>query len=166
MERFTLGGGCFWCLEAVFQRVKGVVNVESGYAGGTVETPSYEEVCTGDTGHAEVIDITFDPDIVSLEQLLDIFWVAHDPTTLNRQGGDVGTQYRSILFYRTEQQKIIIEKSFLAAQQKINGKIVTDIKPFETFYKAEGYHQDFYNKNRGNSYCRVVIEPKLRKLLE
>jgi peptide-methionine (S)-S-oxide reductase len=164
MEKLTLGGGCFWCLEAVFQRINGVVSVESGYAGGEVGNPSYEEVCTGNTGHAEVIEITFNPEIISLNQLLDVFWAAHDPTTLNRQGADVGTQYRSVLFYRNEKQKQQIEESLLKAQQKFKDKIVTQVVPFETFYKAEGYHQDFYNQNKGNGYCRIVIEPKLRKL--
>ncbi len=163
-EQATLGGGCFWCLEAVFQRIPGVVSVTSGYAGGTVANPTYEEVCTGKTGHAEVVQITYDPAKVTYEDLLHTFWECHDPTTMNRQGADVGTQYRSVIFYQNEKQKEIAEKSKAAAQKEFSDPIVTAIQPLTAFYKAEDYHQDYFNKHTNAPYCTLVIKPKLRKL--
>lgn len=163
-EIADLGGGCFWCMEAVFERLPGVVSVTSGFAGGTTENPTYREVCTGTTGHAEVTEIAFDPAKISYDQLLDVFWQAHDPTTLNRQGADVGTPYRSIILYRDEQQKLIAEKSKLAAQADFHSPIVTEIVPLKKFYKAEDYHQEYYDNNPGAGYCRAVIAPKLKKL--
>ncbi len=164
LAKATLGGGCFWCVEAIFQRLEGVAAVESGYAGGETENPGYREVCSGRTGHAEVIQITFDPETISFEEILDIFWEAHDPTTLNRQGADRGTQYRSIILYHDEQQKEAAEKSRDLAQARFSDPIVTEIAPLEKFYPAEDYHQDYYNRNEGAPYCQVVIDPKLRKL--
>ena len=158
------GAGCFWCVEAVFQRIPGVVSVIPGYAGGTKANPTYEEVCTGKTGHAEVARITFDPSKVSYEKLLEVFWEAHDPTTLNRQGADVGTQYRSAIFYNSEKQKIAAEKSRQQAQKLFDEPIVTEVKPLTAFYKAENYHQNYYNNNRNAPYCTFVIKPKLKKL--
>ncbi len=166
-EKITMGGGCFWCVEAVFQRIKGVKSVASGYAGGTVENPTYKQVCTGETGHAEVIQILFDPGVLSFDKLLEVFWAAHDPTTLNRQGADHGTQYRSVVFYENERQKDLAEKSRDAAQKGFQSPIVTQIAPMPKFYKAEDYHQNYYNENKmRNSYCSVVISPKLQKLLQ
>jgi peptide-methionine (S)-S-oxide reductase len=161
-----LGGGCFWCMEAVYEPIEGVVSVVSGYAGGTTADPTYEEVCTGRTGHAEVVRIEYDPDIISYEKILDIFWHAHDPTTLNQQGADVGTQYRSIILYRNEEQKKIAEKSLASEDTSgdFDDPIVTEIKPLEKFYPAEEYHQDYYAKNPYAAYCSFVIRPKLRKL--
>ncbi len=165
-ERVTFGGGCFWCIEAVFQRLNGVVSVASGYAGGKIPNPTYKQVCEGTTGHAEVVQIVFKPTVLSLEKLLEVFWAAHDPTTLNRQGADRGTQYRSVIFYENELQKGVAEKSKSAAQKDFSDPIVTEISPMATFYKAEDYHQNYYNQNAGkNSYCSVVITPKLQKLL-
>ena len=165
-QRLTFGGGCFWCIEAVFQRLKGVKSVASGYAGGDVPNPTYKQVCTGDTGHAEVVQLEFDPKEVSLETLLHVFWAAHDPTTLNRQGHDHGTQYRSIILFENDEQKAVAEKSKAEAQKEFKDPIVTQIVPLTTFYKAEAYHQDYFN-NTGdqNPYCTVVIRPKLQKLL-
>lgn len=160
----TLGGGCFWCLEAVFERIEGVVSVTSGYAGGTVSDPSYKEVCSGGTGHAEVVQIEYDPKEIGFEGLLDVFWKAHDPTTLNRQGSDVGTQYRSTILYHDEGQKAAAERSLKKAQDLYGDKIVTEIQPLEQFYAAEEYHQDYFEKNPNAGYCRIVIEPKLKKL--
>jgi peptide-methionine (S)-S-oxide reductase len=165
-EVATLGGGCFWCTEALFQMVPGVKSVTSGYAGGTTEKPTYEQVCTGKTGHAEVIQIEYDPKVVSYEKLLETFWEAHDPTTLNRQGADQGTQYRSIILYRTEAQKIAAEKSKAEAQKRFSKPIVTEIVPLKKFYVAEGYHQDYYRSNPEKSYCRMVIRPKVEKFQE
>jgi peptide-methionine (S)-S-oxide reductase len=162
-ETATLGGGCFWCTEAVFQMLPGVKSVTSGYAGGTKENPTYKEVCTGETGHAEVIQIEYDPKVISYEKLLDVFWEAHDPTTLNRQGADSGTQYRSIILYSSEAQKAAAEKSKAEAQRHFNRPIVTEIVPLRMFYKAEGYHQDYYRENPNQPYCRVVIRPKVEK---
>jgi peptide-methionine (S)-S-oxide reductase len=165
-QRITFGGGCFWCMEAVFQRLKGVKTVASGFAGGEAPNPTYREVCTGETGHAEVVQLTFDPKEVSFETLLHVFWAAHDPTTLNRQGADAGTQYRSIIFYENEQQKEAAEKSKAEAQKDFRDPIVTQIVPFKAFYKAEDYHQDYFNTTGDrNPYCTVVIRPKLQKLL-
>lgn len=163
-QRATFGGGCFWCVEAVFERVDGVKSVTSGYAGGDMPDPNYKEVCSGDTGHAEAIQIEFDPKKVSYERLLEVFWAAHDPTTLNRQGADTGTQYRSIILYQDEAQKKAAEKSKAEAQKEFAGKIVTEIKPLTKFYPAEGYHQDYYRNNTYAPYCMMVITPKLKKL--
>ena len=163
-EVATLGGGCFWCLEAVYERVEGVVSVTSGYAGGTVVDPSYEDVCTGSTGHAEVVQIEYDPEKTSYEKLLDLFWKAHDPTTPNRQGADVGTQYRSIILCHDERQKSIAEESLKKAQASYENPIVTEIRQLERFFRAEEYHQDYFDKNPNAGYCRIVIRPKLNKL--
>ena len=164
-EVITFGAGCFWCTEAVYQQVPGVLAVTSGYMGGHLAKPTYEQVCDGVTGHAEVTRIVFDPAKVPLAKLLDVFWESHDPTTLNRQGADVGTQYRSAIFYENEAQREAGEKSKAAAQQKLSSPIVTEITKAGTFYPAEQYHQDYYrlNKNR-NYYCQIVIAPKLNKL--
>jgi peptide-methionine (S)-S-oxide reductase len=163
-EIADLGGGCFWCMEAVFERLPGVISVTSGFAGGTTENPTYEDVCTETTGHAEVTEIVFDPARISYAKLLEVFWQAHDPTTLNRQGADEGTSYRSIILYHDEKQKLIAEKSKLEAQRDFRDPIVTEIVPLKKFYKAEDYHQEYYDNNPGNGYCRVVIAPKLEKL--
>jgi len=166
-QHVTFGGGCFWCIEAVFQRLKGVKSVASGYAGGEVPDPTYKQVCTGETGHAEVVQLEYDPAQVSFETLLKVFWAAHDPTTLNRQGGDHGTQYRSVIFYENDAQKAAAEKSKAAAQPEFKDPIVTQIAPLTKFYKAEDYHQNYFNENgAGNPYCQVVIRPKLQKLLQ
>ena len=165
-ERITFGGGCFWCLEAVFQRLKGVTAVVSGYAGGKIDNPTYKQVCTGETGHAEVVQLEFDPSVVSYDKLLEVFWAAHDPTTLNRQGADVGTQYRSVIFYETPRQKELADRSKVAAQKDYLAPIVTEISALPKFFKAEDYHQNYYNLNSTkNGYCAVVITPKLQKLL-
>jgi len=163
-EIADFGGGCFWCMEAVFLRLPGVTSVVSGFAGGHTENPTYEDVCTETTGHAEVTQITFDPAKISYAKLLEVFWQAHDPTTLNRQGNDVGTSYRSIILYRTEKQKLIAEKSKLEAQQSFRHPIVTEIVPLTKFYEAEDYHQKYYDNNSSAPYCQVVIAPKLEKL--
>jgi peptide-methionine (S)-S-oxide reductase len=163
-EVATLGTGCFWCAEAVFERIHGVESVVAGYAGGTIPNPTYEQVCTDTTGYAEVAEITFDPSKISYKKLLDVFWQAHDPTTLNRQGADVGTQYRSVIFYLDEKQKIAAEKSKQEAQKNFSDPIVTEIKPLTKFYKAENYHQEYFNNHRDALYCRLVIKPKLDKL--
>jgi peptide-methionine (S)-S-oxide reductase len=163
-ELATFGGGCFWCIEAVFEQLEGVKSVTSGYAGGKTEKPSYEDVCSGQTGHAEVTQIEFDPKKISFDQLLDVFWAAHDPTTLNRQGADVGTQYRSIILYHNEAQRTAAEISKKRAQAEFPSPIVTQIVPFTKFYKAEGYHQDYYRSNPRAPYCAFVIRPKLEKL--
>ena len=165
LETATFGAGCFWCVEAVFQNVRGVSSVASGYSGGTVPNPTYEQVCSGTTGHAEVCQITFDPAAVSYRELLEIFWQTHDPTTLNRQGNDVGTQYRSAVFYHNERQKQTAEayKKDLDAAKIWDKPIVTEIVPFKAFYKAESYHQNYYRENANQPYCRFVITPKLEK---
>ena len=167
-EVATLGGGCFWCTEAVFDEFKGVEKIESGYSGGSVENQSYEDVCTGTTGHAEAVQITFDPKVISFKELLQVFFTVHDPTTLNRQGADVGTQYRSAIFYHTNEQREIAEqaiKEFNAA--KIwNKPIVTQVAPFKGFYMAEDYHQKYFENNPSQPYCQVVIAPKIVKLRE
>lgn len=161
----VFGGGCFWCVEAVYHYVPGVLNITSGYAGGTVPAPTYEEVCTERTGHAEVVRITYDSTKVKYDQLLDLFWKAHDPTTLNRQGADHGTQYRSIILTSTPEEAAEAEASKKKAQALFKDPIVTEIKLLETFYPAEGYHQEYYQNNKEkNPYCRAVITPKLRKL--
>lgn len=164
-EVATLGGGCFWCLDAVFEQLKGVEKVVSGYSGGTVPNPSYEQVCTGRTGHAEVVQITFDPSVLSYKDLLTIFFTIHDPTTLNRQGADEGTQYRSIIFYQSPEQKVMAEKVMkqIADQRIWDHPLVTELTPFKAFYSAEGYHQQYYQNNPNQGYCRIVIEPKVAK---
>jgi peptide-methionine (S)-S-oxide reductase len=165
LKTATFGSGCFWCTEAIFERVNGVVKVESGYSGGTVENPTYQEVCTGTTGHAEVTQITYDPSVISFDELLEIFWKTHDPTTLNKQGNDVGTQYRSVIFYHNEEQKELAEKykSELDKSGAWDNPIVTEISPFKNFYSAEGYHQDYYENNPNQGYCAFVIAPKVEK---
>ncbi len=165
LEKATFGAGCFWCVEAVFQQLNGVHQVVSGYSGGEVENPSYKEVCTGRTGHAEVAQITYDPEVISYEDLLYVFWRTHDPTTLNRQGADVGTQYRSVIFYHDEEQKAIAEKSRREtdASRVWPNPIVTQIEPLRNFYPAEDYHQNYYRENPYQPYCVAVIDPKVRK---
>ena len=166
-ERITFGGGCFWCIEAVFQRLNGVKKVVSGYAGGATPDPTYEQVCSGTTGHAEVVQLEFDPSKVSYDKLLEVFWAAHDPTTLNRQGNDVGTQYRSIILFENDQQKSVAESSKAKAQKDFKEPIVTEVAKLEKFYVAEDKHQNYYNENgTKNPYCQVVIRPKLQKLLQ
>jgi peptide-methionine (S)-S-oxide reductase len=160
----VLGGGCFWCLEAVFKRMDGVLSIASGYAGGAKKDPTYEEVCTGETGHAEVVRISFDPEKLTYRGLLDLFWKAHDPTTLNRQGGDGGTQYRSIILCQDEEQRREAEDSLKKTQEGTRGRIVTEIKPLEAFFPAEDYHKDYFDSHRSASYCRLVIAPKLHKM--
>ena len=160
----TLGAGCFWCVEAVFQNLEGVHSVVSGYTGGHLENPNYEAICTGTSGHAEVIQIAFDPSTISFETLLNYFWKTHDPTTLNRQGADVGTQYRSAIFYHSDAQKAVAEASKQQASEDFENPIVTEITPASTFYEAERYHQDFYNNNPMHPYSLFVIKPKLNKL--
>lgn len=162
-ETATLGGGCFWCTEAIYQMLPGVKSVTSGYAGGTKENPTYKEVCSGQTGHAEVVQIEFDPAALSYEKLLETFWEVHDPTTLNQQGADRGTQYRSIILYNSDAQKAAAEKSRAAAQKGLSKPIVTEIVPLKKFYKAEDYHQDYYRSNSDQPYCRMVIQPKVEK---
>lgn len=160
----TLGGGCFWCLEALYETFDGVKAVTSGYSGGAKENPTYKQVCSDGTGHAEVVQIEFDPRKITYEQILDIFWEIHDPTTLNRQGPDTGTQYRSVILYHDEAQKKAAEKSKNVAQAKYGGKIVTEIVPLKKFWPAEEYHQDYFRKNPNAPYCAYVISPKLQKL--
>ena len=166
IEQATFGAGCFWCVEAVFEQIDGVVDVRSGYTGGTTEYPAYEAVCSGKTGHAEVIQIDFDQSIISYEKLLDIFWESHDPTTLNRQGADTGTQYRSAIFYHTEKQKETADNSKENVEKSdlYFDPIVTEITPLTKFYIAENYHQDYYRINQNAPYCQLVIKPKLEKL--
>jgi len=165
LELATFGGGCFWCVEAIFERVKGVHAAESGYSGGSTANPDYKQVVTGLTGHAEVVQITFNPDQVSYSELLEIFFKTHDPTTLNKQGGDVGTQYRSIIFYHSEKQKAEAENTIavLDAEKIWDDPIVTRVEAFDAFYKAEGYHQEYFENNPSQGYCRVVITPKVEK---
>ncbi len=164
LERATFSAGCFWCVEAVFQRLKGVKSAVSGYAGGRKPNPTYEEVCSGKTGHIESIQITFNPHEITYEQLLDIFWHMHDPTSMDRQGSDAGEQYRSVIFVHDPKQKKTAEKSRAEVQKDLDKPIVTEIRPYTGFYKAEGYHQNYYNNNSGAPYCRLVIYPKLKKL--
>ncbi len=163
-NQITLAGGCFWCTESVFIRVPGVLKSVSGYANGTKDHPTYQQVCTGTTGHAEVVQITFDPAVLKLEALLDLFFQAHDPTTLNRQGGDSGTQYRSGIYYTDEAQKLAAGAAMARAQARFTPSIVTEIQPLAAFWPAEDYHQDYFNKNPDQAYCRAVIPPKLKKL--
>ena len=164
IETATFGGGCFWCTEAVYERLPGVISVTSGFAGGQTPNPTYVQICSGNTGHAEVTQIEFDPAKSSYKKLLDVFWQAHDPTTLNRQGADEGTQYRSIILYHNEAQKLAAEKSKAEAQKNFKHPIVTKIVPFTKFYKAENYHQEYYDNNSNAPYCQIVIAPKLKKL--
>lgn len=168
METATLAGGCFWCFDAIFKRLKGVVSVTPGYSGGTVENPSYQDVCNGTTGHAEAIQITFDPSIISYDKILDVFWHLHDPTTLNQQGDDIGTQYRSAIFYHSAKQKETSEnlKGKLDKSGAFGKIIVTKITPFTNFYKAENYHLNYYDKNKSAPYCQIVIDPKIQKLMK
>ena len=164
-EEITFGGGCFWCTEAIFEEVRGVQKVESGYAGGSVINPTYEDVCSGRTGHAEVVQIVFNPEIISLEKILQIFFATHDPTTPNRQGADIGTQYRSVIFYRNIQQKETVDKVIgqLKKLKAYKQPIVTQVVPLQSFYRAEDYHQDYFQRNPEQSYCRIIINPKLEK---
>jgi peptide-methionine (S)-S-oxide reductase len=166
MKHAYLGGGCFWCTEAAFKLAKGVVSVMPGYAGGTVTNPSYDDVCDGNTGHAEIIKIEYDPSVISFKNLLKIFFVSHDPTTLNRQGNDVGTQYRSVIFYTTEEEKKIAEETISEINQsaKLGDPVVTEISPLTEFYPAENYHHDYYSRNKEAAYCQFVINPKLEKV--
>lgn len=163
MEKITLGAGCFWCVEAVFADIPGVVSVESGYSGGPIKNPAYREVCTGRTGHAEVVQVEFDPEVVTLSTILEVFFATHDPTTLNRQGADVGTQYRSAIFWHNENQKEEADKAKKLAQKHWPNPIVTEVTEFESFYPAEDYHQDYYALHGEAPYCRAVIAPKMAK---
>lgn len=164
-EEATFGAGCFWCTEAIYERVEGIVDVEAGFSGGDVKNPSYREVVSGKTGHAEVARIKYDPDVISYEELLEVFWHTHNPTTLNRQGADVGTQYRSAIFYHNEEQKRIAEKSLEKTDNSDlwDDPIVTEISPLENYYTAENYHQNYYENNPNAGYCQVVIAPKVKK---
>ncbi|MBC7890525.1 MAG: peptide-methionine (S)-S-oxide reductase MsrA [Ferruginibacter sp.] len=165
MDTATFGTGCFWCTEAIFQQVEGVSKVISGYSGGKVDNPSYKQVCTGTTGHAECLNIEYDPSKITFDELLEIFWQVHDPTTLNRQGNDIGTQYRSVVFYHNEAQKALVEK-YKAALDKSgawDNPVVTTLEPYMKFYPAEDYHQNYYNDNTGQGYCQFVIRPKVEK---
>lgn len=166
MEKALLGGGCFWCIEAVYNRVQGVERAISGYAGGARKNPSYEQVCTGATGHAEVVEITYDPAVISYEEILEIFWAIHDPTTLNAQGADRGTQYRSIIYYYNDDQKEKALASIAEAQAAWSDPIVTELSPAPEFYAAESYHQNYYNEHPTQGYCHVVIAPKIEKFLK
>ena len=163
-KELIVGGGCFWCTEAVFELLKGVSDVESGYANGHTPNPTYRDICTGDTGYAEVIKITYDDTVITVDTLLEIFFVIHDPTTLNRQGADIGTQYRSTILYTDEETKEAAEAAMEAAQADCNDPIVTKIEPLENYYKAEAYHQDYYQQNPMQGYCMAVIPPKIAKL--
>ena len=164
MEKAIIGGGCFWCTEAVFEHFEGIQSVVSGYAGGQIKNPTYKQICTGTTGHAEVIKITYDPKIISFKKILEIFGECHDPTTLNRQGADVGTQYRSTIMYLSEEQKKIAENWKVELSNKLVDPVVTEITEAPVFYEAEDYHQDYYKKNPNQGYCTFVIKPKLKKL--
>ncbi len=168
LETATFGQGCFWCTEAIFQRLEGVKSVQSGYSGGAIKNPSYREICNGNTGHAEVVQITYDPSVISYTDLLQVMWKTHDPTTLNRQGGDVGTQYRSVIFYHDDEQKKLAEefKEKLNASGAYNKPIVTEISLLKEFYKAEDYHQEYFNMHGDAPYCQFVIVPKLNKFKE
>lgn len=165
LELATLGGGCFWCLEAVYDQLRGVTDVVSGYSGGHVHEPTYERVCAGTTGHAEVVQLKFDPSAISFEDILRVFFTIHDPTTLNRQGADVGTQYRSVIFYHTEEQKAVAEQliASLSHEKLWSAPIVTEVEPFDRFYPAEDYHQEYFARNPHQGYCQFVIAPKVAK---
>ncbi len=164
-DTITLGGGCYWCVEAIYQQLKGVEKVVSGFSGGSIKNPSYREVCEGTTGHAEVVQIVYNPEVISFKDLLEVFFTVHDPTTLNRQGADVGTQYRSAIFYHTDEQKSIAEDIIkrLNASGAYDSPIVTEVKPFTAFYAADAYHQNYYNDNGSQPYCQLVIRPKVEK---
>ena len=164
IEVATIGGGCFWCVEAVMQRLNGVISVESGYAGGETPNPTYREISSGTTGHAEVVQVNFDSDVINYEDILTVFMTSHDPTTLNRQGADRGTQYRSIIMYHNDEQNAIAKKVLESMSSYYNNPIVTELKPQDIYYKGEQYHQDYYNRNSYVGYCNVVIAPKLAKL--
>ena len=168
MALATFGNGCFWCTEAIFQQLKGVESVYPGYIGGHVKNPTYAEVCTGNTGHAEAIQIQYDPNVISYRELLDVFFYTHDPTTLNRQGNDIGTQYRSAIFYHDQEQKAAAEKiiSQLTAEEVYDDPIVTEVTPYDVFYMAEDYHKNYYLNNKNQGYCRAVINPKLDKFMK
>jgi peptide-methionine (S)-S-oxide reductase len=166
LQTATFGGGCFWCMEAIFQRIPGVKSVVSGFAGGTMPNPTYEQVCSGGTGYAEVVQIKFDPSVLTYDKLLEIYWEAHDPTTFDRQGNDIGSQYRSIILYSDQAQRRAAEKSKTEAARHFSAPITTRIVPLKEFYPAEKYHQNFYNEHQGQSYCQIVIRPKLRKLID
>lgn len=168
LEIATFAGGCFWCTEAIFKRLKGVSSVISGYTGGIIENPTYEQVCAGKSGYAEAIQITFDPQIISFKTLLDIFWHTHNPTTLNQQGADIGTQYRSAIFYHNDIQKqnALDSKNMLEKSKVYSNPIVTKIEPFTKFYPAESYHKDYFDQNTSTPYCQIVIDPKIRKLIK
>jgi len=165
MKSIVLGGGCFWCIEAIYQRIEGVTNVISGYSGGNTLNPTYEEVCSGNTGHAEVVKLEYDPNLITLEKLLKVFFLIHDPTTLNKQGADVGSQYRSIILYQDNKEKEIIDTVIEDMRSEFDDEIVTEVKKLEKFYSAEDYHINYYNNNPNAGYCRVVIKPKLEKLI-
>jgi len=162
-EIATLAGGCFWCIEAVYNDLQGVVKAESGYSGGTTPNPSYQAVCTGATGHAEVVQVTFDPEVISFGELLHVFFTVHDPTTLNRQGADIGTQYRSAIFYHSDEQKETAERVIAELAPQWSNPIVTEVTPLETFYVAEDYHQEYFANNPNQPYCRAVVAPKVEK---
>lgn len=165
LETITLGGGCYWCVEAVYENLEGVKSVVSGFSGGTVADPTYEEVCTGETGHAEVVQITYDKNVTDINEIFKVFFTVHDPTTLNRQGADVGTQYRSVIFYKNDEQRKAAQ-SIIAELNKAkvyNTPIVTKVEPFKKFYKAEDYHQNYYANNKNQPYCKMVIQPKIEK---
>lgn len=164
-RRIVLGGGCFWCVEAVYRNVKGVISAVSGYSGGLRPNPTYENVCSGATGHAEIVDIEFDNDVIKLEEILDIFFAVHNPTTLNQQGADKGTQYRSVVYYANEEEKNIIQSSIAKHQAEFADKIVTEVSPLGEVYPAEAYHQNYYSLNPMQGYCQVVIAPKLQKFM-
>lgn len=168
VEIAYLGAGCFWCIEAIYQRLKGVLMVEPGYAGGNTTDPTYEEVCSGKTGHIEIAKITFDSTIISFDELLEVFWSIHDPTSMDRQGNDSGSQYRSVIFFTSEQQKLSAEKSKEALQAlgEFSGKVVTEIRPLNKFYPAENYHRDYFNNHSDQPYCRLIIAPKLAHFKE
>ncbi len=165
LEKATLGGGCFWCTEAVYKDLKGVTGIKPGYSGGNIKNPAYREVCTGRTGHAEVVQVTFDPKVVSFSEILQVFFMTHDPTTLNRQGNDVGTQYRSAIFYHSEEQKQTAEKVIKLFEEDhvYDDPIVTEVTPFEVFYVAEDYHFNYFEKNKNQPYCQFVVAPKVEK---
>lgn len=166
MKTIVLGGGCFWCLDAIYKKVEGVTNIESGYAGGHTDSPTYNEVCGGQTGHAEVVRLTYDENKIDLKNLLRIFFEVHDPTTMNAQGGDIGTQYRSVIFYSSPEDESVIKSAVEEAQNNFKNKIVTEVSPLPAFYMAEEYHQDYYAKNPNQPYCVAVISPKLEKFLK
>lgn len=164
IQKATLGMGCFWCSEAIYQQLRGIKKVTSGYAGGELSNPTYDDICSGTTGHAEVVQIEFDPSEISYEDILYVFWRIHNPTSLNKQGADVGSQYRSVIFYHDEEQEKIAKKTKADAQKEYEELIVTEISPYSMFYEAEKYHQDYYKNNQDYPYCKVVIDPKINKL--